>query len=88
MSKRGPVEFDHFEPGAHTKWLECISCGKGLNVFDKPTPGVFVFGALTNNPETMTHWCYVSCRCRQTSIRVYGTIRKMVAHGCIAQEKK
>jgi hypothetical protein len=87
MNTRKPVEFEHFEPGEAIKWINCLECGKRLQVFDKPIPDEMVFGSATDKPEKMTHSCIVSCRCKKTRVKVYGTIVQMLAYGCMAFPK-
>lgn len=88
MNVKKHIEFEHFEPGSSMKWFRCPKCEKAVNVYDKPNHEPLTFGSATNNPETMTHWCLVSCRCRATKVKVYGKIVKMVAYGCFAFQKQ
>lgn len=84
MNVKKPVEFDHFEPGEAMKWVRCPKCERAVNVYGTPKHEPLTFGSATDKPEVMTHWCLVHCRCKATTVKVYGRLIKMTAYGCMA----
>lgn len=76
------IEMDMFEPGPGFKWVRCPHCGRAVNVYDKPKAESLTFGSATHKPETMTHSCIVHCRCNKTTVKVYGTMKRVAGFGC------
>lgn len=76
------VEMDIFDPGQNFKWVRCPHCERAVNVYDKAKPDPFTFGSATPEPETMTHSCIIRCRCKKTTVKVYGVMKRVRGIGC------